>query len=77
MTSVHLPKYINDFTRRKVTYSKRKRGLYKKAMELSSLCDLDIFMVIFDKEKQKIFEFNSSKDFDSQLITYLLDKVNR
>ena len=34
---------------RKVTYSKRKRGLIKKAIELSRLCGQYICMTIFDK----------------------------
>jgi len=43
--------YIPDYKQRVTTYSKRKRSLFKKAIELSILCDLDIFMVIFDKKK--------------------------
>jgi hypothetical protein len=45
---------ISDDKKRKVTISKRKRGLFKKAIEMSMLGGLDIFMVIFDKDKQKI-----------------------
>ena len=47
------PSYIHNVAKRKVTSSKRKRGLLKKAIELSVMCGLDIFMIIFDKEKQK------------------------
>jgi len=43
--------YIKDPTKRKVTLSKRKRGALKKIIELSVLCNLDIFLVIFDKDK--------------------------
>lgn len=70
------PQAIANKFRRKVTFSKRKRGLFKKAIELSILCELDIFLCIFDREKQKIFELNTSKDFDVRLLSHMLDKVN-
>ena len=44
-------KAIDDPNRRKVTMSKRKKGVFKKSIELSILCELDVFMVIFDREK--------------------------
>jgi hypothetical protein len=44
-------KFIEDSVKRKVTVSKRRRGVIKKTIELSVLCGLDIFMVIFDREK--------------------------
>ena len=42
---------IADKNSRNVTYCKRKRGLIKKAIELSRLCDQQIYLIIFDKEK--------------------------
>lgn len=59
------------------TYSKRKRSLFKKAIELSILCDLDIFLLIFDKQKQKFFELNSSPEFDSKIVASLLADPTR
>ena len=41
---------INDDIVRRVTYCKRKKGLLKKSIELSILCDVTMFMVIYDKE---------------------------
>jgi hypothetical protein len=41
-----------------VTFTKRKNGLMKKAMELSVLCHCDIGMVIFNSH-HKLFEYCS------------------
>ena len=68
---------ISDKLRKKVTLSKRKRGLFKKAIELSILCEIDIFMCIFDSDKQKVFELNTNPDFDIRVVNHILDKVNK
>ena len=43
-------RYIQDDLKRAVTYAKRKRGLIKKCIELSKMCDVDISLSIFDKK---------------------------
>ncbi|XP_042024150.1 agamous-like MADS-box protein AGL27 [Salvia splendens] len=40
-------KRIEDKSSRQVTFSKRRNGLFKKAKELSVLCDLDIGVIIY------------------------------
>jgi hypothetical protein len=59
---------IHDKTSRNVTYFKRKKGLIKKAMELSKLCDQHIYMAIFDSEKQRFIQYMSSKEFNSRVV---------
>ena len=59
---------IMDKNSRNVTYCKRKRGLVKKAIELSKLCNQYVYMVIFDKDKQRMIEYNSNLDFDYRVI---------
>ncbi|KAM6576490.1 hypothetical protein CsatB_028327 [Cannabis sativa] len=40
-------KKIENITARQVTFSKRRRGLFKKALELSTLCDAEIALIVF------------------------------
>lgn len=50
---------IDNITARQVTFSKRRRGLLKKAEELAVLCDADVALVIFSATG-KLFEYASS-----------------
>lgn len=72
-----LPQYISDKNSRNVTYCKRKRGLIKKAIELSTLCDQDIFMVVFDKQRQKMVQYSSTPDFDSEIVSLITAEDTR
>ncbi|KAL5122517.1 MADS-box protein SVP [Glycine soja] len=52
-------KKIDNATARQVTFSKRRRGLFKKAEELSVMCDADVALIIFSSTG-KLFEYSSS-----------------
>ncbi|XWS41649.1 hypothetical protein CRYUN_Cryun17cG0100500 [Craigia yunnanensis] len=52
-------KKIDNATARQVTFSKRRRGLFKKAEELSILCDADVALIIFSSTG-KLCEYASS-----------------
>lgn len=51
-------KKIDNATARQVTFSKRRRGLFKKAEELSVLCDADVALIIFSSTG-KLFEYSN------------------
>lgn len=53
-------KKIDNVTARQVTFSKRRRGLIKKAQELSTLCDAEIGLIVFSSTG-KLFEFSNSR----------------
>ncbi|KAK9930280.1 hypothetical protein M0R45_027321 [Rubus argutus] len=52
-------KKIDNLPARQVTFSKRRRGLLKKAGELSVLCDCEFAVIIFSATG-KLFESSSS-----------------
>ncbi|XP_062195858.1 MADS-box transcription factor 51-like isoform X4 [Phragmites australis] len=50
---------IEDRTSRQVRFSKRRSGLFKKAFELSVLCDAQVALVVFSPAG-RLYEFASS-----------------
>ena len=56
---VHCKKKIDNRLKRINLKSKRMRNLIKKAIELSQMCDLDISMVVRDREMEKFTMYHS------------------
>ncbi|KAF5758475.1 putative transcription factor MADS-MIKC family [Helianthus annuus] len=50
---------IENLAARQVTFSKRRRGLFKKAQELSTLCDVDLALIVFSATG-KLFHYSPS-----------------
>jgi hypothetical protein len=61
-------KKIDNTMARQVTFAKRRKGLFKKALELSTLCDAEIALIVFSSTG-KLFEYASSR-FLSLSLTY-------
>ena len=57
---------------RNITYLKRKKGLLKKSMELSILCDVDILLGIYPKNisNNKLIIFYSKNNIDTFIDKY-------
>ncbi|KAE8719861.1 MADS-box protein JOINTLESS-like isoform X3 [Hibiscus syriacus] len=53
-------KKIDNLAARQVTFSKRRRGLFKKAHELSTLCDAEIALLVFSNTG-KLFEYSNTR----------------
>jgi hypothetical protein len=65
-------KKIDNTTARQVTFSKRRRGLFKKARELSTLCDAEIAVIVFSSTGN-LFDYSSSRFLSLSLtIIFLL-----
>ncbi|CAH8354205.1 unnamed protein product [Eruca vesicaria subsp. sativa] len=52
-------KRIENLPSRQITFSKRRKGLLKKAHELSVLCDAQVAAVVFS-QKGRLYDFSSS-----------------
>ncbi|CAK9178139.1 unnamed protein product [Ilex paraguariensis] len=46
---------IDNLSARQVTFAKRRKGLFKKAQELSVLCDAELALIVFSATG-KLFE---------------------
>ncbi|XP_019087845.1 PREDICTED: MADS-box protein AGL71-like isoform X1 [Camelina sativa] len=53
-------KKIENVTSRQVTFSKRRSGLFKKAHELSVLCDAQVAAIVFS-QSGRLYEYSSSE----------------
>ncbi|KAJ0713178.1 putative transcription factor MADS-type1 family [Helianthus debilis subsp. tardiflorus] len=51
-------KRIENPTNRQVTFSKRRDGLFKKAIELSILCEAEVALLVFSSSG-KSYQFSS------------------
>ena len=60
---------IKSERNRQATFTKRKNGLIKKAMELSILCDCEIALICFHPTNNKISVY-SSGDIEKTLLRY-------
>lgn len=64
---ITIERIAND-RNRQATFTKRKNGLIKKAMELSILCDCEIALIIFN-QNDKLFQY-ASHSMDKVLLQY-------
>nr|GLL48557.1 MADS-box protein SOC1-like [Ipomoea trifida] len=68
-------KRIENATSRQVSFSKRRRGLLKKAFELSVLCDSEITLIVFSPTG-KLYEFSSSSSTNKTIERYMNSAKN-
>ncbi|KAL5054478.1 hypothetical protein RYX36_035160 [Vicia faba] len=61
---------IENLTNRQVTFSKRRKGLKKKAKELSILCDAQVGLILFSST-HKLYHYASSS------MESIIDRYNK
>ena len=54
-----LPAYIDKRKNRHNAKSKRRKNIFKKAIELRRMCGLELLIVIKDNELNKVHIYNS------------------
>lgn len=67
---------IENSVSRQVTFSKRRRGLAKKAQELAVLCDADVALLFFS-DKGRLHDFAAHGRYVRRRSTYVLARVLR
>ncbi|XP_031106106.1 agamous-like MADS-box protein AGL61 [Ipomoea triloba] len=67
---------IENDTHRIVAFSKRRFGLFKKASEISTLCGVEILLVVFSPNKEKVYTFGSP-NVNAVLDKYVAENENR
>ncbi|XP_057527898.1 MADS-box protein JOINTLESS-like [Amaranthus tricolor] len=65
-------KKIENISARQVTFAKRRKGLIKKAQELSTLCDAQIGLIVFSSSG-RLYEYSTS----SKRVTQVIQKYMR
>lgn len=50
----------------------KKRGLFRKAEQVVRYCNSDVFIIVHNKESDKIFTYTSDKKFNLESITSLI-----
>ena len=59
-----------------LAYSKRKRTVLKMCIKLSNVCNQDISLTIFDRQRQKLVQYSSSYEFNPKIASELLYPEN-
>ena len=65
-------KMIENSHIREVTFWKRKKGLIKKAMELSMMCQQELYLVIYDKEQKRLITYQNDMSFNTKIVSKLV-----
>ena len=54
------------------TFYVKKRGLFRKAEQFTKYCNTDVFIVVHNKDSDKLFSYSNSPDFNLKAVTDLI-----
>ena len=66
---------IDNQVQRNITFCKRKRGLIKKAMEMSLLCGQHVLLYLYDEEKNRLVSYSSTSNLEADKISKIISKT--
>ena len=69
-------KEIENDTFKRISYSKRKRSVIKKGVELSLLCGQEVMLAIYNKVNNKLVLYQSTPEFSPTKVNQLLECPN-
>lgn len=74
MAKKKVPEYtqIQNKWTKTIVYNKRRKGIIKKAMEISVLCGQKVMLAIYNEENQKFVIYQSEPDFTPTEVNRLL-----
>ena len=73
--AVDATKRIESDRYRNHTFYKRKKGLFKKSIEMSKMCDKKVFVSIFDEKTKSLVIYQSHDDYVWEMNKKLLKEV--
>ena len=67
-----LKAYQNDINKRNKLFYVKKRGLFRKAEQMVKACNTDVFIIVHNKDNDKLFSITSDTEFNLQKISSLV-----
>jgi len=57
--------------------NKRRNGLIKKAIQLSKMCGMKIYVAMYDTKYDRMVQFLSHPDFNNEMVARKIDRLSK
>ena len=75
--TVDKTKLIGNKNQRNVAFCKRRRGILKKAIEISRMCQQQVFLFIYDPQKDKAVQFANDASFTLKNVYQIMNRLKK